>query len=108
MRRKSSPVGAHVGLLVAIVALLPGLLALLAAGVGGDPLASSLCLTQAAGACSVAALQGLDRRVVDAPALLATPALVDVDSAPTSDDVDVASGRPALNGPAPGLLPLRL
>lgn len=63
--------GWRIGLFLAAVALLPGVLALVAAGVGGVP-TTGLVIAEATGAFSVAALQGLDRRGADAPTGAAT------------------------------------
>lgn len=64
--------GARIGLFLAAVVLLPGVLALFAAGTPGVP-ATGLALTEAAGAFSVAALQGLERRLTDGPATACVP-----------------------------------
>jgi hypothetical protein len=56
--------GLRIGLFLAAIALLPGIIALVAAGVGGAP-TSGLEIAEATGAFSVVALQGLDRRSAD-------------------------------------------
>jgi len=99
--------GARLGLFLAAVALLPGVLALLASGAGGVP-ATGLALTEAAGAFSVAALQGIERRLADGPVSVATVcALPAATLAPPSHEpshlqvLEVAAATPAPHSTGP-------
>ena len=64
MKFGSHAPGARLGLLLAAAALLPGILALIAAGPGCAS-TSALAITEAAGAFSMVAIQGLERRAAD-------------------------------------------
>ena len=66
MTARSPALRLRIGLFVAAIALLPGIIAIIAAGVGGAP-TSGLVIAEATGAFSLVALQGLDRRAFDAP-----------------------------------------
>lgn len=69
MRRTSDPIRRATLVLLAICALLPTLIALVAIGVGAAA-PTTQGLTQATGALSAAAFQGLDRRSLDVPPLM--------------------------------------
>ena len=111
MTHGSPALGLRIGLFLAAVALLPGIIALVAAGAAGAP-TSGLVIAEATGAFSLAALQGLDRRA-DAPtgtaflAALAPNASFDAwrlagERRPTDDDAARLADASAR------ILPLRL
>ena len=72
MRRTSDPLRRATLLLMAGCALLPSLLALVAVGLGAAA-PTTQGLTQATGALSAAAFQGLDRRALDLAPLMTCP-----------------------------------
>lgn len=74
MRRTSDPIRRATLVLLAICALLPTLIALVAIGVGAAA-PTTQGLTQATGALSAAAFQGLDRRALDLTPLMVLRAI---------------------------------
>ena len=110
MSSRTPAIGLRIGLFLAAVALLPGIIALVAAGFGGAP-TSGLVIAEATGAFSVAALQGLDRRAVDAPTHAAI--LVALVPAPGVDLYPILEAQPPEGDASPRSadarsLPLRL
>lgn len=91
MTTRSPALRLRIGLFLAAIALLPGIIALVAAGMGGEP-TSGLVITEATGAFSVVALQGLDRRHADAPT--GTAILAALAPTPSIDLFQVAEARP--------------
>jgi len=74
MRPTSDPIRRATLVLLAVCALLPTLIALIAIGLGAAA-PTTQGLTQATGALSAAAFQGLDRRALDMAPLTMCPTL---------------------------------